>query len=116
MKKALFVLGVLIAAIVFLANLAPLIGLAITLAISYVAYKGFKKADSQGVKIFWGIVGIIALIASISNLPAIIGIVALYILYVLYKSWKYDDIEIDERDNDPFKNFEKEWMELKNNY
>lgn len=116
MKKALVILGILIAAIVFLANLAPLIALAITIAITYFAYKGFIKAESQGAKIFWGIVGVIALISSISNLPALIGIAALYILYVLYKSWKKDDSDFTSKDDDPFKNFEKEWMELNKHY
>ena len=114
MKKfGLLIIGG-IAAIVLLANLAPMLALAISLVILYYAYKGFMKTDSKGMKIFWVIAGIIALCASASNLPAVIGAAAAYILYVVYKKWNNKESINEHHDNDPFTNFEREWTKLKN--
>jgi lia operon protein LiaI len=114
MKKfALFLVGG-IAAIVLLANLGPMIGLAISLLILYYSFKGFVKTESTFKKILWGTIGLIALCASASNFPAIIGIAAIYFLYVVFKNWNKED-EIVES-SDPFTNFEKEWNKLHKNY
>lgn len=114
------ILGLIVAAILvitFLANVGPMIALAFTLLLCYVSLKQYKKADTTGWKIFWIILGGIFIIASVSNVPALVGILALYILYVLYQSWKDGkEVPSSEEINDPFVNFEKEWMELKNDY
>lgn len=118
MKKfALFILGS-IAAIVLLANLGPLIGLAISLGLLYLVVKKFLKAEASSGKIIWAILGCIVLAITVANLPAIIGIAAAYVLYVIYKNWnskKENEIESkNESQSDPFTNFEKQWAELKN--
>nr|WP_309100405.1 flagellar basal body rod protein [Fredinandcohnia onubensis] len=112
MKKfGLFILGG-IAAIVLLSQVGPLIGLAISLAILYFAFKQFMKTDSTLGKVLWAIVGVIALIASASNAPAILGVVAAYILYVVIKNWKKGKKEVVSESTDPFTNFERQWAEL----
>jgi lia operon protein LiaI len=103
-----------IAALVLLANLGPMVGLVVSMAILYFVFKQFLKTDSMGMKIGLGILGFILLMASISNAPALVGIVAAYILYVVYK--KFNETKVKEKvSNDPFQNFEKQWSELKNN-
>ncbi|WP_077620595.1 flagellar basal body rod protein [Bacillus sinesaloumensis] len=112
MKKfGLFILGG-IAAIVLLSQVGPLIGLAISLAILYFAFKMFIKTDSTAGKVLWAIIGVIALTASASNIPAILGIAAAYILYVVIKNWKKEKQEVVTDSSDPFTNFEKQWAEL----
>ena len=55
MKKfGLFIVG-LIALFLLLANVGPLISLAICLAILYFGFKQFMKSESTGAKIAWGI-------------------------------------------------------------
>ncbi|WP_066052569.1 lmo0954 family membrane protein [Robertmurraya korlensis] len=103
-----------IAALVLLANLGPMVGLVVSMAILYFVFKQFLKTDSMGMKIGLGILGFILLMASISNAPALVGIVAAYILYGVYK--KFNETKVMEKvSNDPFQNFEKQWSELKNN-
>lgn len=100
-----------IAALVLVANLGPLVGLVVSLAILYFVFKQFLKTESTGMKIGLGILGVILLMASISNAPAIVGVVAAYILYVVYK--KFNATKVKETvSNDPFQNFEKQWSEL----
>ena len=112
MKKfGLFIIGG-IAAIVLLSQVGPLIGLAISLAILYFAFKMFIKTDSTLGKVLWAIIGVIALTASASNIPAILGVVAAYILYVVIKNWKNGKKEVVTESSDPFTNFEKQWAEL----
>ncbi|RIW32263.1 flagellar basal body rod protein [Bacillus salacetis] len=114
MKKfGLLVLGG-IAAIVLLANMGPMIGLAISLLVLYYSFKQFVKTDSTFAKVIWAVIGLAALSASAANFPAIIGIAAIYLLYVVIKQWKQEKPEITES-GDPFTNFEKEWANLKNN-
>ncbi|MFC0186826.1 flagellar basal body rod protein [Fictibacillus aquaticus] len=115
MKKfGLLVIGG-IAAIVLLANLGPMAGLAIGLAILYFAFKKFTGAETTGKKVLWGAIGVLALCASISNLPAILGVVAIYVLYVVYKKWNDHAISEPAVSDDPFTNFERQWAELKKN-
>ncbi|KWW20672.1 MULTISPECIES: hypothetical protein [Bacillaceae] len=114
MKKfGLFIVG-LIALFVLLANVGPLIGLAICLAILYFGFKQFMKSDSTGAKVAWGSVCVIVLIVSISHIPAILGLVAAYVLYLVYKKWNDND-ENASTENDPFSNFEREWKDLNKN-
>jgi lia operon protein LiaI len=114
MKKfGLLVLGG-IAAVVLLANMGPMLGLAISLLILYYSFKQFVKTESTFAKVIWAIIGLAALSASASNFPAILGLAAIYLLYVVIKQWKQEKPEVIESD-DPFTNFEKEWANLKNN-
>ncbi|WP_044749281.1 hypothetical protein [Bacillus alveayuensis] len=114
MKKFGLLIAGGIAAMVLIANLGPMIGLAISFIILYYSFKQFIKAESTGKKVFWAIIGLIALSASASNVPAILGLAAAYVLYIVYKKWN----ETKETKNaaDPFTNFEKQWAELKRNY
>ena len=102
-----------IAAIVLLHNLAPMVGMVISLAILYFVVKRFLKTDSVLMKIGWGLIGFVALMASASNIPAVLGIAAAYVLYVIYKNWNKQKTVVKE-ENDPFVNFEKQWSQLKN--
>ncbi|MDN4071467.1 flagellar basal body rod protein [Fictibacillus terranigra] len=112
MKKfGLFVLGG-IAAVTLLANIGPMIGLAIGLVILYFAVKGFMKAETTSKKMLWGAVGVIAACAAISNVPALLGVLALYVLYLVYKGWNKSETEATD---DPFVNFEKQWAEMNRN-
>ncbi len=114
MRKFGYILLGGVAVMVLLSNLAPMIGLGISLLILYYAYKGFLKTDSTFAKVVCAIVGVIALFASASNLPAILGFVAIYVLYIVYKSWNKPSKKVEES-SDPFTNFEKEWNDLKGN-
>ena len=109
-KTGLVLIGV-VAAVIFLSNLGSLLGMILSLGVLYVATKKFIKADSTTGKVIWGLIGFIGLSTAVANMPAILGILAIYILYVVYKKWNGLDEEKD--DNDPFTNFEKQWDELK---
>lgn len=111
MKKTGLVLIGVVAAVIFLSNLGSLLGMILSLGVLYVATKKFIKADSTTGKVIWGLIGFIGLSTAVANMPAILGILAIYILYVVYKKWNGLDEEKD--DNDPFTNFEKQWDELK---
>jgi lia operon protein LiaI len=113
-KFGLFVVGG-IAAVVLLANVGPLVGLAISLVILYYSFKGFMKSESKFSKVLWAIFGLVALVISASNVPAIVAVVAAYVLYVVYKKWNQVE-EVVKEDNDPFTNFEKQWAELKREF
>ncbi|MBM7622415.1 lia operon protein LiaI [Bacillus tianshenii] len=116
MKKFGLLLVGVIAFFVLLANIGPLLGLALSLVVSYYAVKEFMKTDSTANKVLWGIIGLIAIGFSIANVPAVLGLVAAYILYLVYKNWnKTKDTIIESKESsDPFTNFEKEWNALTN--
>lgn len=101
-----------IAAIVFLANLGPLLGLAITLGIAYLVIREFLKAKTSGSKIAWGLITFVVLTIFISNIPSLFGLVAAFVLYLVYKKWNETKVKVI--DNDPFTNFENEWANLNN--
>lgn len=112
MKKfGLFIAGG-IAACVLLANVGPLVGLAVSLVILYFVFKQFMKSESTAGKIVWGLIGLAALSVSLANVPSIIGIVAAYVLYLVYKNWNQSKKSKVEEEQDPFVNFEKQWAEL----
>ena len=111
-KVGLFIIG-LIALMVVLANVGPLVSLAICTVILYFAFRQFMKSESIGAKIAWAIISIIMLMAAVSHFPAIVGLVAAYILYLVYKKWRKADNVVVE-DADPFMNFERQWKDLNN--
>ncbi|TYR79977.1 flagellar basal body rod protein [Priestia megaterium] len=111
MKKFGLVLAGIVAAAVLLANVGPMLALAISLGILYIAFKGFIKAETKFKKGLWGAIGVIVVFAAVSNLPAIIGVLAGVVLYMVYKKWNSDKETVRE-EADPFKNFEKQWAEL----
>ncbi|MBM7690600.1 lia operon protein LiaI [Peribacillus deserti] len=111
MKKFGLAAAAVIAGVVLLANLGPMVGLAVSIAILYYVAKKFMKAETTGKKVIWGGLGLIMLAASISNAPAIIGVVAAFVLYLIYKNW--NKARETQLDNDPFVNFEREWAKLK---
>lgn len=113
MKKFALLLVGGIAALILIANLGPLIGLVITLAILYFIMKQFLATESLGWKIALGILGLFILSGAVANVPAIIAIVASYVLYIVYKKWN-DQKSNRIIENDPFQNFEKQWSELTN--
>ncbi|KUP09837.1 flagellar basal body rod protein [Bacillus coahuilensis m2-6] len=110
-KFGLFMVGG-IAAVVALANVGPMIGLALSLIILYFAFKEFLKAHSTFAKIAWVVIGLIALSSSVASLPAVIGLAAIYVIYLIWKNWNKDSVT--EKSSDPFTNFEREWNSLKN--
>ncbi|MBE1555274.1 ABC transporter permease [Sporosarcina limicola] len=113
MKKfGLAILG-LIAAIVVLANLGSLLGLALSALIAYAGFHYLRKSDSTLAKLFWGGVLFIGLITAVSNVPAFFGIIA--ILGVLYVWRKWNGFEKDSvitQTDDPFVNFERQWNDI----
>ncbi|BBW98653.1 flagellar basal body rod protein [Geobacillus icigianus] len=115
-KIGLFVAGAA-ALLVLLFHLVALVGLAITLAILYYAFKKCLKAPSTFGKVVWALIGCAALVASASNVPALIALVAAYVLYVVYKQWSGVKGErVVSESDDPFVNFEKQWAELQKQY
>ncbi|WP_445613544.1 lmo0954 family membrane protein [Geobacillus sp. YF-1] len=115
-KIGLFVAGAA-ALLVFLFHLGPLVGLVITLAILYYAFKKCLKAPSTFGKVVWALIGCAALVASASNVPALMALVAAYVLYVVYKQWNGVKGErVVSESDDPFVNFEKQWAELQKQY
>ncbi|MCB5236798.1 flagellar basal body rod protein [Niallia alba] len=113
MKKfGLFLIGAA-ASIILLSQIGPMLGLVISAAILYYAFKQYTKATSTSGKIGWGTAGVIMLIITASNLPAIIGLAAAYVLYLVYKKWNNKQTIITKKSSDdPFQNFEKQWSEL----
>ncbi|MBM7649443.1 lia operon protein LiaI [Bacillus ectoiniformans] len=112
MKKVmLFCIGA-VAAIVAVANAGPLIGLALSLVIMYLAWREYKKSYTKKMKFFWGAAAVISFLVAVGNIPAILSIAALAVVYVVYKKWNEETAEAPESD-DPFINFEKQWDQLK---
>ncbi|MBU3570389.1 flagellar basal body rod protein [Priestia aryabhattai] len=109
-KVGLFLIGA-VAAIVLLANAGPMVGLALGLAILYVAFKGFVKAEISFKKWLWGFIGVVVLLTTVSNLPALAGIIAAVVLYTVYKKWNSSS-PIKTEKEDPFKHFERQWADL----
>ncbi|MFC4402788.1 flagellar basal body rod protein [Gracilibacillus xinjiangensis] len=90
MKTFLLICLTVIAGIMFLANVGPMIMLAISITIAYYGVKKFILAETTGAKVWWAIVILIGVSISLSNIPAMIGVVALVVLYYTYKKWKQE--------------------------
>ncbi len=112
MKKLGLLLVGVIAVVILLANAGSLIAFIITGAILYYSARQLLKSESMIAKIAWVIILLIALSATLSNLPAAIGLVAVYILYLVYQKWNDNKNHVQEKSEDPFMNFEKQWSEM----
>lgn len=99
-----------IATIVLLANLGPLIGLAITVGIGYLVIREFVKARTTGAKVAWGLLVFIIVCITISNIPSLLAVVAAFVLYLVFKKWNESKVVVEQ--DDPFANFEREWANL----
>lgn len=113
-KFLLFMLG-LIALFVLIANLGPMLLLGAGVWLLYIIFKKFIKTDSALQKIGWLILGLVLISITIANIYAVIGFAAAYALYVVYKKWNQAPHVLDEPNDDPFMNFEKQWASMKNN-
>ncbi|ASK62784.1 flagellar basal body rod protein [Virgibacillus phasianinus] len=118
MKKFVLFVGGLVALMVLLSTLGPMVFLAVSVLLLYVIFKQFAKSDSTIGKVGWVIAGLIVLGIAFSNIYAVIGVVAAYALYLIIKNWKNDKTEAagyeKVEEDDPFKNFERQWAELNN--
>lgn len=115
MKKFLLFAVALLALLVFLVNLGPLIILGLSIWLLYLVFKQFMKSDTTSGRIGWVIVGLLILSIGLTNVFSVAGVAAAIVLYLLYKHWKKaknDPIDQQEKNSDPFTNFEREWEEL----
>ncbi|HWL23893.1 MAG TPA: ABC transporter permease [Ureibacillus sp.] len=116
MKKLLLIIAGGVSLIVALTMVGPMIGLAFSALLIFLAMHFYVKSNTTFSKVMWIILGIIGVLSAISNIPAMIGLVAIVVLFVLYKKWKNEDVKIDfpskSKTDDPFTNFEREWSNL----
>lgn len=114
MRKFLLFLGGLVAAIILIANIAPMVLLAVCVWLLYLVFKQFMKSGNTAAKIAWVIVGLIIASIGISNSYAVIGIGAAFVLYLIMKNWKKesDYVPYTDMDQGPFRHFEDEWGEF----
>jgi len=114
-KFLLFVVG-LAALGIFILSIGPMVLMGVGVGLLYIVFRQFMKTDSTVAKIGWIIAGLLLIGMVLSNIPALIGVGAAAVLYLIYKSWKKDDndpeMEIIDKDDDPFTNFEREWNNL----
>ncbi|GEK32835.1 lmo0954 family membrane protein [Kurthia sibirica] len=116
MRKALLIILGIIAACIVLGLLGPLVGLAVSAAITYAGLHLYLKATSSVAKFIAIVVGLIGIISAITNIPGLIAIIALAVIYMVYRKWDRKDQSVfnfKRKSNDPFTNFEKQWSEIK---
>ncbi|GGA72304.1 lmo0954 family membrane protein [Ornithinibacillus halotolerans] len=116
MRKFLLFVGGLVALLVLLVNLGPMVLLGLSIWLLYIIFKKFVKSDSTAGKIGWVILGLLVLGMAFSNIYAVLGIAAAFALYWIFKNWKNDDSDpvVDSDEDDPFRNFERQWAEMNN--
>ncbi|GGP15590.1 lmo0954 family membrane protein [Oceanobacillus neutriphilus] len=114
MKKFMLFVGGLIAVLVLLANLGPMVLLALSVWLLYICFKKFISTDSIAAKVGWVILGLVVVSITFSNIYAVLGVAAAYALYLIYKNWNKPESSVvhEIKDDDPFTNFEKQWAEL----
>lgn len=114
MKKVLLATLGIVAIITFFCSLGNLLGLAISAAIIFAGIHFYLKATSGFAKFMWIIVGVIGAISAITNIPGLIGLVALAAIYWTYKNWDSSEplLKKQQKTDDPFTNFEKQWNDL----
>ncbi|WP_404454109.1 flagellar basal body rod protein [Virgibacillus necropolis] len=117
MKKFMLFIGGMVALLILLSMLGPIILLGASIWLLYVIFKQFIKSDSTVGKIGWVIAGLVVISIGLSNIYAVIGVAAAFALYLIIKSWKSGKHDAHEQvvvEDDPFKNFERQWAELNN--
>ncbi|MEN1966638.1 flagellar basal body rod protein [Lentibacillus sp. N15] len=116
MKKFLLFVGGLAALTILIVNLGPMVLMGVGIWLLYIVFKQFLKSHSTLAKIAWVIIGLLLVSMVLSNVPALIGLGAAAVLYLIYKNWKQDndepEVEIIDKSDDPFTNFEWEWNHL----
>lgn len=114
MKKFLLLVVGIIAACVVVANLGPLITLAVCLGLLYLIFRQFMRTHSVIAKIGWMLTGIVLFAVSVAHMYALVGVLAAYFLFVIIRKWKKEDAGYrPSKNNDPFTNFERQWAEMK---
>lgn len=98
MRSLLLFIIVIITGVTVLANVVPLIGLLISLAIVYYSLRRFLLTANIGAKLGWGIVGLIGLSMVLSNPPAIIAVIVIVLLYYAYQHFEKTDYYKEEQD------------------
>ncbi|TMW70080.1 flagellar basal body rod protein [Alteribacter natronophilus] len=115
MKKFLLFCAGLVALAVLLANLGPMIMLAVSVWLTYVIFKQFVKTTSTAGKVWWVIAGVVVVSIGVANSFSVIGLAALAALYFIWKSWNSTSavtLQKPDEDHDPFTSFEKQWADM----
>lgn len=115
MKKFLYVLLGITGAIVVLANLGSILGLAFSALLVIGGLHYFLQSTKTFGKVFWATVGIIGLLTAISNVPAFIGLGAIALIWYAIRKWNNEPVTLTASQKDPFENFEREWKSLNKN-
>lgn len=115
MKKFLYILLGITGAIVVLANLGSILGLAFSALLVIGGLHYFLQSTKTIGKVFWATVGIIGLLTAISNIPAFIGLAAIALIWYAIRKWNNEPVTLKSTSNDPFENFEREWNTLNKN-
>lgn len=115
MKKFLYVLLGITGAIVVLANLGSILGLAFSALLVIGGLHYFLQSTKTFGKVFWATVGIIGLLTAISNIPAFIGLAAIALIWYVIRKWNNEPVTLTSKPSDPFENFEREWKTLNKN-
>ena len=116
MKKFFLYSAGFVAAIVALVLLAPVAGLLISGLLLAAGLHYYTESTSTFGKVMSLVVALAGLISALSNIPGFIGLVAIGLLFYIYKSRKNEKVEIfsNNKQDDPFTNFEREWANLNN--
>lgn len=115
MKKFLYIVLGITGAIVVLANLGSLIGLAFSALLVIGGLHYFLQSHSTLGKIFWATVGIVGLLTAVSNIPAFLGLAAIALIWYAIRKWNGEPVTMKTKSNDPFENFEREWKQITRN-
>ncbi|WP_252315010.1 flagellar basal body rod protein [Sinobaca sp. H24] len=113
MKKFGLIVLALFAVIVLLANLGPLLLLALGVFAAYAAYVQYQKSFSTGGRILWVLLGITGIVLAVSNIYAILGALAAWLLYWCWEKYKgLNEARSFKDHDDPFSSFDREWSRL----
>ncbi|PYZ95580.1 flagellar basal body rod protein [Alteribacter lacisalsi] len=115
MKKFLLFCAGLVALAVLLANLGPMILLAVSVWLTYIIFNQFVKTVSTAGKVWWVIAGLIVVSIGVANSFSVIGLAALAALYFIWNNWNSDrDTVLNKpsEEEDPFTSFEKQWADM----
>lgn len=116
MKKFLYIVLGITGAIVVLANLGSLLGLAFSALLVIGGLHYFLQSTSTFRKVFWATVGIVGLLTAISNIPAFIALFAAAAIWYAIRKWNNEPVALTRQSsNDPFENFEREWKTITRN-